>query len=67
MIMRRGLEKASAHVVEELKSEKDIKLSDAANVATISAADPVWVCLLPTQFIKLVVKMELLLLRKVRA
>ncbi len=42
MIMRRGLEKASAHVVEELKKvKKDIKLSDAANVATISAADPV--------------------------
>jgi len=42
MIMRRGLEKASAHVVEELKKvKKDIKLSDAASVATISAADPV--------------------------
>jgi len=42
MIMRRGLEKASAHVVAELKKvKKDIKLSDAASVATISAADPV--------------------------
>ena len=42
MIMRRGLEKASAHIVEELKKvKKDIKLSDAASVATISAADPV--------------------------
>jgi len=42
MIMRRGLEKASAHVVEELKKvKKDIKLGDAASVATISAADPV--------------------------
>lgn len=42
MIMRRGLEKASAHIVEELKKiKKDIKLGDAASVATISAADPV--------------------------
>ncbi len=42
MIMRRGLEKASAHIVEELKKiKKEIKLSDAASVATISAADPV--------------------------
>jgi len=40
MIMRRGLEKASAFVVEELKKmKKDLKQSDWANVATISAAD----------------------------
>lgn len=42
MIMRRGLSVASDFIVEELKKvKKDIKLSDAANVATISAADPV--------------------------
>jgi chaperonin GroEL len=40
MIMRRGLEKASAFVVEELKKmKKDLKQADWANVATISAAD----------------------------
>ncbi len=42
MIMRRGLEKASEYVIAELvKIKKDIKIADAANVATISAADPV--------------------------
>ncbi len=41
MVMRRGLQKASNFVVDELKkSKKEIKLADAANVATISAADP---------------------------
>lgn len=41
MVMRRGIEKAGAHVVEELKKmAKDIKESDIANVATISAGDP---------------------------
>lgn len=40
MIMRRGLEKASEHVVAELKKmKKDIKSTDWANVATISAGD----------------------------
>jgi len=40
MIMRRGLLKASNYVVEELrKLSKKITLSDAANVATISAGD----------------------------
>ncbi|PIZ99950.1 MAG: chaperonin GroEL, partial [Candidatus Levybacteria bacterium CG_4_10_14_0_2_um_filter_35_8] len=40
MIMRRGLEKASAFVVEELKKmKKDLKQSDWANVAKISAGD----------------------------
>jgi chaperonin GroEL len=41
MVMRRGLQKASDFVVDELKkSKKEIKIADAANVATISAADP---------------------------
>ena len=41
MVMRRGLMKASAHVVGELKKiKKDIKLDEAVSVATISAADP---------------------------
>ena len=41
MVMRRGLQKANDFVVSELKkSKKEIKLADAANVATISAADP---------------------------
>ncbi len=41
MVMRRGIEKAGNHVVEELKKmAKDIKDSDIANVATISAGDP---------------------------
>lgn len=41
MVMRRGIEKAGAHVVEELrKMAKDITEGDIANVATISAADP---------------------------
>ncbi len=40
MVMRRGIEKAGEHVVGELKKmAKDIKTSDIANVATISAAD----------------------------
>jgi len=40
MIMRKGLEKASAFVVEELKKmKKDVKPTDWANVATISAGD----------------------------
>ncbi len=40
MIMRRGLEKASKHVVEELKKmKKEVKPTDWANVATISAGD----------------------------
>jgi len=42
MVMRRGIEKAREYVVEELKKiKKDIKIDEAANVATISAADPV--------------------------
>jgi len=41
MVMRRGLIKASAHVVEELKKmSTKITLKDASNVATISAGDP---------------------------
>ena len=41
MIMRRGLEKASLYVVEQLKKmKKDIKTGDIANVATVSAGDP---------------------------
>ncbi len=41
MIMRRGLEKASEFVVEELKKmKKDLRQTDWANVATISAGDP---------------------------
>ncbi|MBI2442539.1 MAG: chaperonin GroEL [Candidatus Levybacteria bacterium] len=41
MVMRRGLEKAGEYVVNELKKMgKDIKQSDIANVATISAGDP---------------------------
>lgn len=40
MIMRRGIQKAGDHVVSELKKmAKDIKQSDIANVATISAGD----------------------------
>ncbi len=40
MIMRRGLTKASDHVVAELKKvSKKITLNDAASVATISAGD----------------------------
>ncbi len=40
MIMRRGLEQASQHVVSELKKmKKEIKPTDWANVATISAGD----------------------------
>jgi len=40
MIMRRGLEKASKHIVEELKKmKKEVKSTDWANVATISAGD----------------------------
>jgi len=40
MVMRRGIEKAGAYVVEELKKMgKTIKEGDIANVATISAAD----------------------------
>jgi chaperonin GroEL len=43
MVMRRGIEKAGAHIVEELKKmATDIKPSDSAgitNVATISAGD----------------------------
>jgi len=40
MIMSRGLAKASEYVVSELKKiKKDIKLSEAASVATISAGD----------------------------
>ncbi|HUD44927.1 MAG TPA: chaperonin GroEL [Patescibacteria group bacterium] len=40
MVMRRGLEKAGDFVVAELKKmKKDIKQSDVANVATISAGD----------------------------
>lgn len=40
MVMRRGIERAGAHVVAELrKMAKDIKESDIANVATISAGD----------------------------
>ena len=42
MIMRRGLMKASEHVVAELKKmSTKITLKDAANVATISAGDAV--------------------------
>jgi len=41
MIMRKGLDKASAFVVSELiKMKKDVKPTDWANVATISAGDP---------------------------
>jgi len=41
MIMRRGLMKASEYVVDELKKiKKDIKLSEATSVASISAGDP---------------------------
>jgi len=41
MIMRRGLDKAGEFVVNELKKmKKEIKSSDIANVATISAGDP---------------------------
>jgi chaperonin GroEL len=40
MIMRMGINKASQYVVGELKKmKKDIKLTDAASVATISAGD----------------------------
>jgi len=40
MIMRKGLEKASKFVVDELlKMKKDLKQTDWANVATISAGD----------------------------
>ena len=40
MVMRRGLMKASQHVVDELKKmSTKITLKDAANVATISAGD----------------------------
>jgi chaperonin GroEL len=40
MIMRKGLEKASAYVVAELlKMKKDVKPTDWANVATISAGN----------------------------
>lgn len=40
MVMRRGIEKAGAYVVEELKKMgKTISEGDIANVATISAAD----------------------------
>jgi chaperonin GroEL len=40
MIMRKGLEKASQFVVDELlKMKKDLKQADWANVATISAGD----------------------------
>ncbi len=40
MVMKRGFQKASGYIVDELKKiKKDIKLSDAANVATISAGD----------------------------
>ncbi len=42
MVMRRGFSVASDYIVSELKKvKKDIKIDDAANVATISAADPV--------------------------
>jgi len=41
MIMRQGLDKASKYVVDEIKKmKKDIKPTDWANVATISAGDP---------------------------
>ncbi len=41
MVMRRGLSLAGDHIVGELKKiKKDIKIEDAASVATISAADP---------------------------
>ncbi|MEK7605233.1 MAG: chaperonin GroEL [Patescibacteria group bacterium] len=40
MVMRRGIEKAGEHVVTELKKmAKDIKETDIANVATISAGN----------------------------
>jgi len=40
MTMRRGFHRAGEYIVEELKKiKKDIKLTDAASVATISAAD----------------------------
>ena len=40
MIMRKGLDKASEYVVEELKKmKKNINPSDIANVATVSAGD----------------------------
>lgn len=40
MVMKRGFQKASDYIVDELKKvKKDIKLSDAASVATISAGD----------------------------
>src|ERR1035437_1690479 len=40
MIMRKGLEKASQFIVDELlKMKKDLKQADWANVATISAGD----------------------------
>lgn len=40
MVMRKGLEKASQFVVDELlKMKKDLKQADWANVATISAGD----------------------------
>jgi chaperonin GroEL len=41
MIMRRGLEKASEHIVKELgKMKTNLKSTDWANVATISAGNP---------------------------
>ncbi len=41
MVMKRGFQKASDYIVDELKKiKKDIKLSDSASVATISAGDP---------------------------
>ncbi len=41
MIMKIGIDKASSHIVEELRGmAKPIKLSEAASVATISAGDP---------------------------
>ncbi len=40
MVMRRGLEKAGEHIVAELKKmKKDLKSTDVANVAAISAGD----------------------------
>lgn len=40
MVMRRGLEKAGKHIVAELKKmKKDLKATDVANVAAISAGD----------------------------
>lgn len=42
MILRNGLSKASDYVVEELKKvKKDISITDAVDVATISAGDPI--------------------------